>query len=260
IVKVEKELMAFADKAFRHKKAAFEKICNGRSVSDTIAEEIKKNREQAKLLALDTVSKFYSEEELKDQIRDLPWNKYPIVLAGGSFNADTRKVKLLDSEKKMIDGLLKGLNPNRVFFVIGHKLNGYERYLFDNRGRFDVYAIVPADISKNEKDKLIKAGIPVRISTESLGMGIYKSFNYEIFERRPSAVIAIEGNSAGANLVQEAKNGKGKALIYVSANDRLLRQKGESLHGYVNIYHDEADVKKMISSIKKAVRNGQKKD
>ena len=35
----------------------------------------------------------------------------------------------------------------------------------------------------------------VCISTESEELGIYKSFNYEIFERRPSVVLAFDGNS-----------------------------------------------------------------
>ena len=39
-------------------------------------------------------------------------------------------------------------------------------------------------ISKQEKENLEKANITgIRISTESEEMGIYKSFNYEIFER-----------------------------------------------------------------------------
>ena len=84
-------------------------------------------------------------------------------------------------------------------------------------------------------------------------MGIYKSFNYEIFERRPSVVIAIEGNSAGANLIQEAKNGKGKALIYVSGKDPFLKKKAESLQGYVSILNDEKDVDRMIRTVKSTV-------
>ena len=86
-------------------------------------------------------------------------------------------------------------------------------------------------------------------------MGIYKSFNYEIFERRPSVLIAIEGNSAGANLIQEAKNGKAKALIYVSNNDKNLALKANSLKGYVNVYTNISDVNKMIKNIKKYIKN-----
>lgn len=64
-------------------------------------------------------------------------------------------------------------------------------------------------------------------------MGIYKSFNYEIFERRNSIVLAFDGNSPVSNLVQEAKNGKGKAKIYVNSDVEALKAKADSLSGYV---------------------------
>ena len=135
--------------------------------------------------------------------------------------------------------------------MIGHKLNAYEKYLLDNKGEFEVYAIVPSSIDKTLKNKLSKSDLSLRISVESSGMGIYKSFNYEIFERRVSVLIAIEGNLAAANLIQEAKNGKARALIYVSANSLFLSQKAATLTGYVNIYKDNRDLNKMLSVIKK---------
>ena len=58
-------------------------------------------------------------------------------------------------------------------------------------------------------------------------------FNYEIFERRESIVIAFDGNSPVLNLVQEAKNGKGKSKIYVNKENSLLKEKAETLEGYV---------------------------
>ena len=71
------------------------------------------------------------------------------------------------------------------------------------------------------------------ISPETEELGIYKSFNYEIFERRKSIVIAFDGNSPVLNLVQEAKNGKGKSKIYVNQENQLLREKADTLEGYV---------------------------
>ena len=76
-------------------------------------------------------------------------------------------------------------------------------------------------------------------------MGIYKSFNYEIFERRPSIVIGFDGNSAGANLIQEAKNGKGKASIFVYSGSKGLKEKAESLEGYVTFFEDESAAEKV---------------
>ena len=73
----------------------------------------------------------------------------------------------------------------------------------------------------------------IRISTENEDSGIYKSFNYEIFERRSSVVVAFDGNSPVSNLVQEAKNGKGKSKIYVNSENTLLHDKASTLEGYV---------------------------
>ena len=75
----------------------------------------------------------------------------------------------------------------------------------------------------------------IRISTESQEMGIYKSFNYEIFERRNCALFAFDGNSSLANLVQEARNGKGKTRIFLYPKLSMLKAKAASLEGYVTI-------------------------
>ena len=88
----------------------------------------------------------------------------------------------------------------------------------------------------------------IRVSTEAEGMGIYKSFNYEIFERRPSAVIAFDGNSAAANLIQEAKNGKGRSTIFVWSHSKTLQHKAKSLQGYVYSFDEKASI---IETIKK---------
>ena len=82
-------------------------------------------------------------------------------------------------------------------------------------------------------------------------MGIYKSFNYEIFERRPSMVVAFDGNSAAANLIQEAKNGKGKAAILVWSRSKTLQQKARSLQGYVEFFDEEKGIVEQIRKIQR---------
>ena len=82
----------------------------------------------------------------------------------------------------------------------------------------------------------------IRISTESEELGIYKSFNYEIFERRKSIVLAFDGNSPVSNLVQEAKNGKGKSKVYVNRKNEVLSEKMNNLEGYVVPFSLENDV------------------
>ncbi|MBO6129811.1 MAG: adenosine deaminase, partial [Pseudobutyrivibrio sp.] len=167
-------------------------------------------------------------------------DRLPVVVLGGSFNTESRNTKLSTNATKQLDDLLEYLNPEEVCFVIGHKLTGYEKYILDhNRKGFRVYSFVPSLITKKEADRIKEAGVKVRVSTESEGMGIYKSFNYEIFERRPSIVVAFDGNSAGANLIQEAKNGKGRSAIFVWRHSKNLMQKAKSLHGYV--YSFDAD-------------------
>ena len=89
-------------------------------------------------------------------------------------------------------------------------------------------------ISEEVRSRLLEKQLRgICISTESEELGIYKSFNYEIFERRTSIVIAFDGNSPVANLVQEAKNGKGKSKIYVNEECNALKEKAKSLGGYV---------------------------
>jgi len=250
MINTETEVLNNAKKAFKFRTAQFEKLKNGRSVKETILNEISKNQANAKSIKLNIINKFDSKLILEKQIKDFPNNKYPIVLVGGSFNSNKQTFKLLESEKKLISKLLVKLNSKKYFFVVGDKLTGYEKYLVDNKGDFEVYAIIPSDIDETTSRKLKKANIPVRVSTESLGMGIYKSFNYWIFEQRPSVVVALEGGAAAANLIQEAKNGKAKALVYVSAHSKMLVKKAESLKGYINIY-DDNNIDVMIKNIKK---------
>ena len=64
-------------------------------------------------------------------------------------------------------------------------------------------------------------------------MGLYKSFSYEIFKRRPSALLAFDGNSAVLNLIQEARNGREKCAIYLNPRSRGLAAKAKMLEGYV---------------------------
>ena len=117
-------------------------------------------------------------------------------------------------------------------------MQGYEKAIIDiskelNK-KFEINAIVPKVVTENVKDRLLDDSVDgICISTESEELGIYKSFNYEIFERRKSIVIAFDGNSPVLNLVQEAKNGKGKSKIYVNQENQLLREKADTLEGYV---------------------------
>jgi len=172
----------------------------------------------------------------KKNIKELPWDKYPIIIAGGSFTTGNTYSKLKEQDQKLLDTLLTKLDPNKVFFVIGHKLIGHEKYLVQNNTKFDIYSIIPSLMEEKQMRKLKKENIKgIRISTESQEMGIYKSFNYEIFERRNCVLFAFDGNSSIANLVQEARNGKGYARIFIYPKSAMLKAKAHSLEGYVTI-------------------------
>lgn len=187
---------------------------------------------------------------LKGQIRELPWDRMPVVLIGGSFNSEKRATRVTEEGEREIKAVMAHLNPDDVFFVIGHRLGGYEKYLVEhNEKGFMIFAFVPAEITPEEKKRLVSAGVSIRPSTESEGTGIYKSINYEIFERRPSVVIAFDGNSAAANLIQEARNGKGKSDIFIWDRSAALRGKAESLEGYVHIFGDDAPLIPQLEKI-----------
>ncbi len=84
-------------------------------------------------------------------------------------------------------------------------------------------------------------------------MGIYKSFNYEIFERRPSLVVAFDGKSAAGNLIQETRNGKGKSAIMVWSHSKNLKPKVSTLGGYVFTFDEENGIVSRIKEMQKSV-------
>ena len=182
-----------------------------------------------------------AQDALRRQIRELPTDKLPLIVAGGSFNSDRHATQMRPGGRAVLDTLLEKADPDKLFFVVGHRLTAYERYLIEqNCGKFEIFAIVPAALSAAEAARLRRSGVGVRVSIEPSGNGVYKSFAYEIFKRRPSLLLAFDGNSPAANLVQEAKNGRHKCAIYVSRRSRALCAKARMLQGYVRLFDEEA--------------------
>ena len=177
---------------------------------------------------------------LADRIEVIPEQLHPIIICGGSFNSDNRTTSVRDSARNLIDALLTTCDPQKHFFVVGHRISGYERYLIErNAGRFAIYAFVPALLSGPAIRRIRESNVRVRVAIESEAMGIYKSISYEIFKRRESTLIALDGNSAGVNLIQEAKNAKYRCDIFVSRRARVLRSKAKSLEGYVTLLSED---------------------
>ena len=247
--KVEDDIIERSNKYFEEKSKAFEKFLNGRSIEEAIMEEELRNeaKNKNKKINLRIREGILSEEVLKEKIKDLPTDKVPIIIAGGSFNAQGRETILTEAGRKILTELIERVNDKKAYFVIGHKMQGYEKAIVDisrklNK-KFEIDAIIPKIITENTKNNILKENIDgIRISTENEDSGIYKSFNYEIFERRNSVVLAFDGNSPVSNLVQEAKNGKGKSKIYVNEANNSLNEKAKSLHGYVTAFNLNQDI------------------
>lgn len=243
---VEDKLIAENESYFKLKERKFEEWLNGRNIKDAILEEqaieIEKNKDREFKIGKDT--EVESEEVLRSKIVKLPTDKVPVVIAGGSFNTLGRETEISASGLNMLKELVQKLDNEKTYFVIGHKMQGYEKAILDISKelgkKFEIDAIVPKKIDKQLAEELLENGLDgVCISTESEELGIYKSFNYEIFERRPSVVVAFDGNSPVSNLVQEAKNGKGKSKIYINDDVEALKEKASYLDGYITKFNFE---------------------
>ena len=218
---------------FREKEQVFRSRFSGGDLENYYSARLREETGRPENLWQDS-GKSDSLEGLRDQISPLPERIYPIIIAGGSFNNSQHRTIVRPEDRTLIDALLRCADPEKTVFVVGHSLNGQEGYLARKAaGKFRVFAIVPNRITRAEKKKLLDAKVNVLISIESSGMGLYKSFAYEIFKRMPSALLAFDGNSAALNLIQEAKNGREKCRIYINSKSRGLQAKAKMLEGYV---------------------------
>ena len=68
-------------------------------------------------------------------------------------------------------------------------------------------------------------------------------------------MLAFDGNSPVSNLVQEAKNGKGKAKIYVNEDVETLKEKAKSLEGYVTTFNTKESIASKIFSDHPELKN-----
>ena len=236
---VEDEIISKNDIYFKEKSKKFEQFLNGRSIREAILEaETQYTKETENQEELRIINNLETEKELKQKIKQLPTDKVPEIIAGGSYNTKERETIASEEGLKVLKELIKDIDSNKVYFVIGHKMQGYEKAVVDiskelNKN-IEIDAIVPKMVTEKVKNRLLNENVNgICISPETEELGIYKSFNYEIFERRKAVVIAFDGNSPVLNLVQEAKNGKGKSKIYVNKENTLLNEKAETLEGYV---------------------------
>ena len=247
----EDRVLSAALKTFADKAESFSRIIENSSPEEYLQNQIDGSASPESSAASST-RKLDSAACLQAQIRDIPSDKVPVILLGGSFNSSRHDTRVKEPLVELLRELTSRLNPDMVCFVIGNRLTGYERELVEMvKGRFEVYAIVPTVITSTEARRIKRSGAGVRVSIEPTHMGLYKSFAYEIFKRRPSVVLALDGNSAGANTIQEAKNGKRKAWVFVYRRARVLNVKAQALQGYVSVFDGAEAADKIVRAVQK---------
>ena len=247
----EDAIMSRQHRNFENKSEALAQVRGSASIAQYYTAEFSRSFDDISDVKFE-IHKLPSYPVFRHQIRELPWNKYPIVIAGGSFST-SGSARVSETDKVLLQALLDNLDPEKVFFVVGHRLLGQEKYIVEHNPGFDVYSIIPSLMTKHQIRKLSNACLSgIRISTESQEMGIYKSFNFEIFERRNCVLFAFDGNSSIANLVQEGRNGKGHARIFIYPRNPMLKAKAASLEGYVTT---NASPERVIEKIRKLQDN-----
>ena len=69
--------------------------------------------------------------QTKEAIDHAKAAKVPIIVAGGSFNSADRNTKLTEEGKKILEELVNKVSPEKAYFVVGHKMQGYEKAIVD---------------------------------------------------------------------------------------------------------------------------------
>ncbi|MBQ7519232.1 MAG: hypothetical protein IJU12_02855 [Clostridia bacterium] len=246
----EADILEESLRVFDRKMAAFRADCPVGDIELYYAHSLE-NAEQPSRELWQGGGRISAEDALKEQLTALPEGVFPIILCGGSFNSSRRRAAVKAEDRAFLDDLLAQADPGKVCFVVGHTLTGQEGYLVRHAlPRFRVFAIVPTLITRAERARLQEAGVGVLVSIDSSGMGLYKSFAYEIFKRMPAALLAFDGNSAALNLIQEARNGRQKCRIYINPHSRGLAAKARMLEGYVEKLGDAGETLRQLGCLK----------
>ncbi len=226
--------------AFQKKQERFAKMRETMSL-DQLIETRRKACEHDFDWLKEMIHKVDSEDVVKQQIQPLPNQKMPIVICGGSYNNDNHVTILKEMECRLLDRLMETADPSQVYFVLGNRMTGYEKYVYEKaKDRFEIFSFLPKTLEEKEVEEYPKDAVSYRISIESEPMGLYKSVAYEIFKQRESILLALDGNSAAMNLIQEANNSKYDSHIFVDGQEKALRDKAESLQGYLTIFYDDS--------------------
>ena len=242
----EDELLDGSIRNFEEKAERFRRTCAGNDIEQYYERKLEQTEKLEMKLKHDGRI-LRTETALSDRLADLPEHMVPIVICGGSFNSNARRTTIRKEDRELIDDLLRKADPEKVFFVVGHTLLGQEGYLVRQAaGRFRVFAVVPSQLTRASAEALKASGVRILVSIESSGMGLYKSVSYEVFRRRPSVLLAFDGNSAALNLIQQARNSSNRHRIFISTRSRGLTEKARMLDGYVNKMADADEILRSV--------------
>lgn len=231
----EQQIITFSTNAFLLKQKAFQKEIQNQSLQQYYTNQYEKA--ETNTIQMPAKKVYDVSFCLQKQMQTLP-HKIPIIIAGGSFNTDTHSTRIQSKYCAILDNIIETLDPNKYVFVIGHSLKGYEKYIVEHASKYEIYAYVPSQITTRQCNQYEKHHLFIRPAIESNALGIYKSIAYEIFKNMSSILIAFDGNAAVLNLIQEVMHAKYPCTIFVNGNNTLLKQKANTLQGYVKLIDD----------------------
>ena len=111
--------------AFQRKTLAFRAMVGNRDFTDFLLEKIEEGEGRiGENMTLPGRKLLDSNTELEEQIEELPWDRMPVVVAGGSFNTQKRTTRVTPEGTELVEKMVEQLSPREYFFVLGHTLQG----------------------------------------------------------------------------------------------------------------------------------------
>lgn len=126
--KAEDRVLTSSMETFFRKQASFSKLCGSCDPETFLADRIRKEPVPDKTLMIGR-GRLESLESLGDQVREMPTDKVPVILLGGSFNTDRRQTRMQEWAMDLLRRITDTADPDKVFFVIGHRMLAYEKDL-----------------------------------------------------------------------------------------------------------------------------------
>lgn len=199
--------------------------------------------------------KTYQSEEKKKKsgpvsvLSPISPDKTNIVIAGGSFNGYDRDGNYKNTEltpeeeraaEEMLTKLMDSREPEKCRFIIGGKLQGYEKKLVElnqkrikeGKNGFQIVVVTNQSkekISQENAELFQNSGITV-LEAKGYELASYKKINEEIFsEEFPAELYVFDGQQAAANLIADANKGKNnKIFVKKDIENLFLMEKAET--------------------------------